>query len=409
MVEGKLKKVNYIFVTPYYPNKDSFYGNYIHDQVKAIKKLSNYNIIVVKLSTLWTKKLDYCYTFEGFTIYNYQYLDLPFWTLPGIFNNLNKYLFLRFISKLIPDLSESDIVHSHVTYPAGVFANFLKEYKNIKFFIQHHSQDIMLMNNGFFNFKKTNYSLEKKKSLSKKTNRVFIQNKMIKAIRSASLNISVSKLVCEIVKSHSLNNSNNYLLYNGVDTNKFFISKDSKINNNKLDKSTFVIGCVGNFFPKKGQLFLLESLNILEQDLRNKIEVKFVGTGPTKDECILFSKKYLGQNNITFTDSIKNECLIEFYNSLDLFVLPSSYEGLGCVYLEAHSCGVPFIGIKGQGIDEWVPSELKNNLLCNPYDVNELSDLIHRHLKENISISKLNYNVSINSHIQKFLDFINNI
>ena len=154
MFKDTSKKANYVVVTPFYPTADSFVGNYIHDQVKAIERLSNFNVIVVKLSTLWKKKLEFSYSFEGITVHNYQYLDLPFWVLPGIFNNLNKYLFLRFILKLIPDLSESDIVHSHVTYPAGVFGNFLKESKNSRLFIQHHSQDILQMNNGFFNFNK---------------------------------------------------------------------------------------------------------------------------------------------------------------------------------------------------------------------------------------------------------------
>ena len=43
-----------------------------------------------------------------------------------------------------------------------------------------------------------------------------------------------------------------------------------------------------------------------------------------------------------------HENLPSFYQSLDLFVLPSYYEAFGCVYAEAYSCGVPFIAVKNQ-------------------------------------------------------------
>jgi glycosyltransferase involved in cell wall biosynthesis len=54
-----------------------------------------------------------------------------------------------------------------------------------------------------------------------------------------------------------------------------------------------------------------------------------------------------------------------------LFALPSRFEGLGCVYLEAMSSGKVAIGCRGQGIEE-VIRQGHNGWLVGPDNVNEL-------------------------------------
>jgi glycosyltransferase involved in cell wall biosynthesis len=54
-----------------------------------------------------------------------------------------------------------------------------------------------------------------------------------------------------------------------------------------------------------------------------------------------------------------------------LFALPSRYEGLGCVYLEAMSAGKPAIACRGQGIDEIIRHG-NNGWLIEPDNVSEL-------------------------------------
>jgi teichuronic acid biosynthesis glycosyltransferase TuaC len=56
-----------------------------------------------------------------------------------------------------------------------------------------------------------------------------------------------------------------------------------------------------------------------------------------------------------------------------VFVLPSRNEGLGCVYLEAMSCGKPVIGCHGQGIAE-VIEHGKNGWLIT---ADGLEQLVH--------------------------------
>jgi glycosyltransferase involved in cell wall biosynthesis len=55
-----------------------------------------------------------------------------------------------------------------------------------------------------------------------------------------------------------------------------------------------------------------------------------------------------------------------------VFALPSRYEGLGCVYLEAMSTGKPVIGCRGQGIAELIQHG-SNGFLVGPDNEKELT------------------------------------
>jgi len=55
-----------------------------------------------------------------------------------------------------------------------------------------------------------------------------------------------------------------------------------------------------------------------------------------------------------------------------IFALPSRYEGLGCVYLEAMSTAKPVIGCRGQGIAEIIQHG-SNGFLVGPDNDRELA------------------------------------
>ena len=64
-----------------------------------------------------------------------------------------------------------------------------------------------------------------------------------------------------------------------------------------------------------------------------------------------------------------------------IFALPSSYEGLGCVYLEAMASGKPTIGCQGQGIDE-VIEHVANGWLVSPCGVEDLAKALSTLLQD---------------------------
>ena len=84
-------------------------------------------------------------------------------------------------------------------------------------------------------------------------------------------------------------------------------------------------------------------------------------------------------NYVEWPTEVYHEDLPKYYRSLDLFVLPSVFEGFGCVYTEAYACGVPFMGVIGQGAEEVIMLNERDKWLIKPHDIDGLANLIERH------------------------------
>ena len=373
----------YLQITPFFPSESDFRGAYIFDQVQAIKDNSNYQVIVIKVLSLFDKADTKPYLYQGIYVYPFKVIDLPFAIIPGFFKPLNTFRLLRFFkSKLNISLDDIAKVHAHVSYPAGQLASAITvNDKKIQSYIQHHGLDVLQLENGRF-----------LKGAFKKINQTYIKYRSIKSLNEVDLNIGVSQKVIDELKNISDNKSSKYyVLYNGVNKNKFF-----KVNNiKKSDK--FTIGCIANFWPLKDQMTLLKALQLLND---SNVFIKFIGTGHTLHNCQAFVQDNHLEKQVEFLSEIDHSQLNQFYNSLDLFVLPSFYEAFGCVYAEALTVGVPIIAVKGQGIEEILTESDKTKLLIRKGDVVDLSEKI-KAMKN--TPETINYNLDINMYIKGFL------
>ena len=84
---------------------------------------------------------------------------------------------------------------------------------------------------------------------------------------------------------------------------------------------------------------------------------------------------------VTFAGLVPDEIVEDLYNLADLFVMPSTGEGFGIVYLEAMACGCPVVaGNRDGSVDALADGELGR--LVDPDDPAALLEAIHASLAE---------------------------
>lgn len=126
------------------------------------------------------------------------------------------------------------------------------------------------------------------------------------------------------------------VINNGIFVENFMYSLDEK-NNLKKEynlENYFVIGHIGRFNHQKNQKFLLDIMSKLDNE---KIALVMVGIGPEYESVKQEANKF--KQKIIFVGETTNPA--QFYNLFDIFLLPSLYEGLPVVLIEAQASGLP--------------------------------------------------------------------
>lgn len=197
------------------------------------------------------------------------------------------------------------------------------------------------------------------------------------------------------------------ILNNGLDLDKFNSRSQIFLKNvKKKYRADIVIGNAARFTDVKNQSFLIEIMAELNKS--HTAILLLAGDGENKDRCEKYAKELGIESNIIFMGNISD--MPSFYNSLDIFMLPSLHEGLPVSIIEAQACGIPCIISDSvtkecdMGLDLLVDISLKENLemwigeidkQCNKreYDNNKIQEAYRTKdydIKSNVStLSKI--------------------
>lgn len=184
---------------------------------------------------------------------------------------------------------------------------------------------------------------------------------------------------------------------NAIDTSKFIFNQKTRNEirekNNLSDK--FVIGHVGRFMKQKNHKFILEIFQKVSQIRKNAVLV-LIGDGELLPQIKQYADKLKIKDKIIFMGNIAS--VNEWYQAFDVFILPSIFEGLPVVGIEAQVADLKCIF--SDNITKEVNIVEENTLFISVKDKEKWIDtLINFSIKENRidrtnDFIKANYEIS---------------
>lgn len=165
----------------------------------------------------------------------------------------------------------------------------------------------------------------------------------------------------------------------------FFKGKDYKVLNNAIDserfvyndeirkkkrkelelENSFLVGHIGRFHPQKNHKFLIEVFAKIKEK-KDNAKLLLIGSGDLENNIKSQVRELNLQNDVIFLGN-RND-VNELYQSMDIFILPSLFEGLGIVAIEAQASGTPII------CSDRLPAEVEISSICKKISLNKSTE-----------------------------------
>lgn len=159
------------------------------------------------------------------------------------------------------------------------------------------------------------------------------------------------------------------LVYNGISLKSSYEPSRDLRAELGLSAADTVVGSVGRLSREKGYAYLLQAAPAV---LARRPDVRFllVGDGELRDELQRQAVELGVASSVIFA-GVRQD-VSAFYGIMDLFVLPSLWEGLPTVILESMAAGVPVVATDVRGTSDLVESG-STGWLCRPRDPADLA------------------------------------
>jgi glycosyltransferase involved in cell wall biosynthesis len=176
------------------------------------------------------------------------------------------------------------------------------------------------------------------------------------------------------------------IVLNGVDTDMFRKSNGAQPEPNSL----VMVGSTED--RKKGVLYLLQALRILNHEMNMKVNLTLVDRKPPG---LLYApslvKEYGLESQVSYSGRLSTEELVHEYQKAEVCVIPSIYEGFGFPAAEAMSCETPLVTSRAGALPEVTGDPAEGALLVPPEDPYAIANAVRSILSDDelkISLGK---------------------
>jgi glycosyltransferase involved in cell wall biosynthesis len=341
-VARDLKPLRVLTLTPFYPSeRDPTGGCFVSEPIDALAKAGVKNTVfaVQPFYRPKTRVAENASSTEW----------IRYFSLPGGVGlpTAGAFLFSRIVGRVreLWNSRQIDLIHAHAPLPCGHAAMLLSAELGIPYVVSVHGLDA--------------FSTEQVHGRAGQWCRRISQ----RVYQSSRRAICVSEHVRERVLEGTGQKCRTSVVYNGVDPEMFSPSSDPPLGQTVLS--------VGNLIPIKGHETLIRAIATLVADFP-ELKLEVIGEGPELGRLRDLASQLKIQGRVQFLGRKSRKQVAEAMRRCILFALPSRYEGLGCVYLEAMAVGKAVIGCRGQGIAEIIQHG-SNGFLVGPDNEKELA------------------------------------
>jgi teichuronic acid biosynthesis glycosyltransferase TuaC len=336
--------IHLVTLTPFYPSEnDDAGGCFVAEPLEWLDKIGSVTNTVFAVQPLYRPRLRTRSSGIPATW-------LRYFSLPGGFGlpTAGAFLFARIVGRMreLHHARPIDLVHAHGPLPCGHAAMLLAAELGLPYVVSVHGLDA--------------FSTEQVRGRAGAWCRSISQ----RVYRSSRRAICISERVREQVLQGTGGGCRTSVVYNGVDPAVFSPGTAP-------ESAAPIVLSVGNLIPIKGHDLLIRAIAALAAEFP-AITLEIIGGGPERFRLQSLAGKLNIAERVRFLGHQSRQQVADAMRRCTVFALPSRYEGLGCVYLEAMSTGKAVIGCRGQGIAEIIQHG-SNGFLVGPENEKELT------------------------------------